>query len=128
MRIFDYERKSCQFVLNVFIIDFFGSRVLDDVMIVEVLENGIKVGIYIVDVFYFVKCGSKVDVEVEKRGIFYYKGYFNGEVLMFLEGLSYDICSLFLNKERFVVFIYIDLDRDGFVQREEQFNFCCIIV
>ena len=127
-RIPDYERKSRQPVLNAFTIDPPGSRALDDAMTVETLENGTKVGIHIADVSYFVKRGSKVDVEAEKRGTSHYKGHPNGEALMLPEGLSYDICSLLPNKERLAVSIYIDLDRDGRVQREEQLNFCRTIV
>lgn len=98
-------------MLNVFIIDFFGSEVFDDVLIIEKFENGLcRVGVYIVDVFYFVRRGSGIDFEVKKRGIFYFFGYSYGDVLMFLKELSYYFCSLLLNEEWFVVFFYLDLN------------------
>lgn len=85
-------------MINVFIIDFFGSKVLDDVLIFEELGKGFyKVGVYIVDVFYFVIKGSRIDIEVWKRGIFYFWGYGLGDIFMFLKDLSYWICSFLLN-------------------------------
>lgn len=116
-RIFDNERESCCLVENVFIIDFFWSRVLDDVLIIEELVNGyFKVGVYIVDVFYYVREGIKIDDEVCKRGILYYGGSFYGDcevMFMFFLVFSYDICSLLLNKERCVVLVYLKLDKYG---------------
>ena len=124
-----YERESRPHVSNAFTIDPPESRALDDALTVEALQNGNhQVGIHIADVSYFVKRGSRVDVEAQKRGTSYFKGHRDGDVLMLPKELSHDVCSLLPDKERLAVSIYLELDKDGRVQREEELNFCRTIV
>ena len=122
-RITRCERESRQDVKRAFTIDPPGSRALDDALTTEKLENNLhRVGVHIADVSYFVQPGSRLDAEAQKRGHRF------GDVLMLPEYLSFDVCSLLPNQERLAVSVYMVLDQDGNVQREEELDFCRTIV
>ena len=125
----DYERNSRELVKNAFTIDPPRSRALDDALTIEKLENGhCKVGIHIADVSYYVTMGSQIDHEAQRRGTSYFGGNRYGDVLMLPSTLSHDICSLLPNEERRAVSVYLTLDQDGYIQREEELEFCRSIV
>lgn len=74
--IFEIEWKSWIKVVGVFIIDLFEFLDFDDVLMIEsdVFFFMFVVGIYIVDVSFFVKLNSFLDFEVFFCCIFYYFG------------------------------------------------------
>ena len=124
-----YEKKSRRRVLNAFTVDPPGSKALDDALTLEELENGLyKVGIHIADVSYFVKEGSKIDQEAQKRGLSHLKGHRDGEVLMLPRELSHSICSLLPKQDRLAISIFITLDQEGRVEDERTLDFYRTIV
>ena len=124
-----YERQNRRVVQDAFTIDPPGSRALDDALTLEKLENGLfKVGVHIADVSFFVRAGSRIDMEAKKRATSYFRGQGNGEVHMLPEELSNNICSLLPNQDRLAVSIYTTLSQDGRIQEEEKFDFCRTIV
>ena len=117
------ERNSRRHVTNAFTIDPPGSKALDDALTTEELGNGLcRVGVHIADVSYFVKKGSIIDIEAQKRGTSYFRGHRVEDVLMLPKDLSYYICSLLPNQERLAVSVYLVLDQDGRVQEELEFS------
>ena len=124
-----YERNSRSPVKNAFTIDPPGSKALDDALTIEISENGnCKVGIHIADVSYFVPVGSQIDHEAQRRGASYFGGSRYGDILMLPETLSHDICSLLPNQDRLAVSVFLTLDQNGYIQREEELKFCRSIV
>lgn len=96
----------------VVIIDGFSIKDFDDVIsVVKIDENIYELGVYIVDVVYYVKENIFLDDEVLKRGISIY--FLNEVVLMFFFKLFNGICLLNLNEERLIISCIIKINKLG---------------
>lgn len=90
-------------------IDFLGCVDIDDVLYAKKFLNGNwEVGVYIVDVIYFVKSGIVLDAEGVVRGIFVY--LVDKRIDMLFMFLGIDLCFLKLYVDRFVFFVIWELD------------------
>lgn len=97
-----YRRDFCEDC--VFMIDFFIVRDLDDVVYCKKLEDGFfEVGVYIVDVSFFVCCGIVLDEVVVERGIFIYMVQM--VVFMLFCCLCEEFCSLNLGEDCLIFFV-----------------------
>lgn len=98
-------------------IDGEDAKDFDDAIYLELINKkgntGVKYKLYvaIADVSYFVKYGSKIDIEAYKRGN---STYFPGKVYPMLpERLSNNLCSLLPKTKRFVMVCEMLIDKHG---------------
>lgn len=92
-------------------IDPSDSKDADDTISLEILDNGYIVYINIADVSHFVKEGSLLDLEAEKRSTSIY--LVDRVVPMFPERLSNGICSLKSGKDKLSFSVIITFDNNG---------------
>ncbi len=102
----DYRNKT------VFTIDPEDAKDFDDALSVEKLDNGnFSVGVHIADVGHYVKQGTHIDKQANKRGN---SVYLVGKVIPMLpEKLSDNICSLVPGEDRLTYSVIIELTRRG---------------
>lgn len=75
----------------------------------EYLENGnFKLGVYIVDVLYFVREGSYLNEVVYNCVILVY--LVDRVIFMIFYGLSNDLCSLNLNENKYMIICEMELN------------------
>ncbi|MDP6659637.1 MAG: ribonuclease R [Candidatus Pacebacteria bacterium] len=95
-----------------FTIDPDDAKDFDDALSVKTLPNGnIEVGIHIADVTHYVRPGSEVDKEAQKRGTSVY--LVDRTIPMLPEILSNDICSLKPDEDRLTFSAVFTLDSSG---------------
>ena len=109
----DPDREDLRGLLS-FTIDGRDARDFDDAVSLEQTEGGgLRLGVHIADVGYYVPQGSALDREAYQRGT---SVYFPGRVLPMLpEQLSNGVCSLRPQEDKFTLSALIDLTRDGVV-------------
>ncbi len=102
----DYRNKP------VFTIDPKTAKDFDDAVSIEKLQNGnILIGVHIADVSHYIKKGSAIFKEAEKRAT---SVYLVGKVIPMLpEKLSNNICSLVPNKDRLTFSVLIEFTPEG---------------
>jgi len=95
--------------LHIVCIDPDGAKDHDDAISVEETKHGYILGVHIADVSHFVKPGSALDKEAQKRAYTQYLPW--TAVPMLPEILSADLCSLKENEDRFAFSCIISLDK-----------------
>jgi ribonuclease R len=98
-----------------FTIDPDDAKDFDDALSLETLPDGtVKVGIHIADVSAYVKPGTALDREAQKRGN---STYLVGTVIPMLpEKLSNGLCSLVEREDRLTKAVFLTFDRKGKIQ------------
>jgi ribonuclease R len=93
-------------------IDPLDARDFDDAISIKETQNdGWEIGVHIADVSHYVKQGSALDREANKRGN---STYLVGEVVPMLpHRLSSGICSLVEGEERLVKSVFFSFTKDG---------------
>lgn len=93
-------------------IDPLDARDFDDAISIKEIQNdGWEIGVHIADVSHYVKQGSALDREANKRGN---STYLVGEVVPMLpHRLSSGICSLVEGEERLVKSVFFSFSKDG---------------
>ncbi|MGH8021347.1 MAG: RNB domain-containing ribonuclease, partial [Opitutaceae bacterium] len=91
------------------------AKDFDDALSLEELENGeVRIGVHIADVPAYVRPGSALDREAQKRGN---STYLVGIVIPMLpHALSNGICSLKEGVERLTKSVFLTFDRNGRVR------------
>ena len=98
----------------VYTIDGKDTKDIDDAIGVKILPNGnIQLAVHIADVSYYVKPGSALWKEAERRGNSNYLG--NKVIPMLPVELSNGICSLNPNEDRFTTSCIMEIDHSGHV-------------
>jgi ribonuclease R len=98
--------------LPVFTIDPDDAKDFDDALSYEELPGGeVKVGVHIADVSAYVKPGTALDIEAQRRGN---STYLVGVVVPMLpEKLSNGLCSLVEGQDRLCKAVFLTFDRRG---------------
>ena len=100
---------------HIICIDPLGAKDHDDAISVEKTVNGYQLGVHIADVSHFVRPGSALDKEAQKRGYTQYLPW--TAVPMLPDILSSDLCSLHEDEERFSFSCIIHLNKKFVVQK-----------
>jgi ribonuclease R len=102
----DYREKS------VFTIDPDDAKDFDDALSYETLEGGeVRIGIHIADVSAYVKAGTALDLEAQRRGN---STYLVGVVIPMLpEKLSNGLCSLVEAQDRLCKAVFLTFSKQG---------------
>jgi len=113
----DYTgRRDFRKILT-FTIDPEDAKDFDDaISFIEIKNGGYEVGIHIADVSHYVKVGSALDKEAEKRGTSVY--LVDRTIPMLPEILSNDLCSLVPGKDRLSMSAVFILDKNANVKSE----------
>lgn len=99
--------------LPIITIDGADAKDLDDAVYVEKIEDKFKLIVSIADVSHYIKTGSQLDKEAEKRGN---SVYLVDRVLpMFPKEISNGICSLNLNEDKLTFSVEIIFNNSGAV-------------
>ncbi|MEM9809732.1 MAG: ribonuclease R [Pseudomonadota bacterium] len=96
------------------------ARDHDDAVFAEETENGFRLLVAIADVSYFVRPGTALDEEAEKRGNSVYLP--DRVVPMLPEALSNDLCSLKEGEDRLALCCEIAIDKRGSKTRHHFFR------
>ncbi|MBN1633603.1 MAG: VacB/RNase II family 3'-5' exoribonuclease [Ignavibacteria bacterium] len=96
--------------LKCFTVDPEDAKDYDDAVSTEKQKDGFIIGVHIADVSYYVKEGSKVDLEALKRSTSVY--LVNQVSPMLPEALSNELCSLKPGKEKYTFSVLIKLDKN----------------
>lgn len=107
----DYEKRQDLRGEKIFTIDSSHSKDLDDAVSLEMMGEYYRLGVHIADVSHYIKHGSILDKEAEKRGTSVY--YANKVIPMLPTELSNDVCSLNPNEDKLTFSIFIVLDSKG---------------
>ncbi|KAJ8039291.1 Helicase with zinc finger domain 2 [Holothuria leucospilota] len=99
---------------DIFTIDPPDSLDLDDALHVERLEdNMLRVGVHIADVSYFVRKGSNLDKEAEKRATTFYPAFYARPSHMLPSVFSTTLCSLLPSKDRLSITVMFTFDTNA---------------
>ncbi len=95
-----------------FTVDPEDAKDFDDAISVRELESGrIEIGVHIADVTAYMKPGSAIDREAQKRGTSIY--LVDRTIPMLPEALSNDLCSLVPHQDRLAMSAVFEMSRDG---------------
>ncbi|MGL5520366.1 MAG: ribonuclease R family protein [Metamycoplasmataceae bacterium] len=100
-------------------IDGNDTKDFDDAILVEEIEEGYKLGVYIADVAYYIKNNDPIDIEARERGTSIY--LIDKVIPMLPEKISNGICSLNPNVDRNVIALEVILNRRGIIQSKKIF-------
>jgi ribonuclease R len=110
------KRKDYR-ALDTFTIDPASAKDYDDAITLETSDSGWKLYVHIADVAHYVKSGSALFAEAEKRGNSY---YFPRKVIPMLpETLSNGYCSLRPNEDKLTLTVVTSFDKRGKIQHQE---------
>lgn len=111
------NRRDCREDV-VFTIDPDTAKDFDDaICLTRKEQGGWRLAVHIADVAHFVRPGSRIDNEAQLRGTSCY--LVNRVIPMLPERLSNGLCSLVPHEDRYVLSIFIDLDRRAQVRGVE---------
>lgn len=99
--------------LDVFSIDPKGSEDIDDAFSIEDNKNGIKMGIHIADVYFFIKEFNLGEIIKERYSSIYLP---NKVINMIPEVLSNNMCSLKEGKDRLAFTLWLEIVDDKIVE------------
>jgi ribonuclease R len=100
------------------------ARDFDDAVAVEKLPHGgTRLWVAVADVSHYVREGSPIDVEAQRRGVSIYLP--NRAIPMLPEPLSAHMCSLVPNEDRLAMVVRMDLDRNA---RMVDRDFCAAVI
>ncbi len=100
-----------------FTIDPADAKDFDDAISLKYMNDDLyEVGIHIADVSHYVKIGSNIDREAQKRGTSVY--LVDRTIPMLPEALSNNLCSLVPNQDRLTMSAVFILNKKGEVQKE----------
>jgi ribonuclease R len=100
------------------------ARDFDDAVAVERLPNGgTRLWVAVADVSHYVREGSPLDVEAQRRGVSIYLP--NRAIPMLPEPLSAHMCSLVPEEDRLAMVVRIDLDRHAEIVNKD---FCAAVI
>ncbi len=107
--------------LRAFTIDPPDARDFDDAVSLEALpDGGLRLGVHIADVAHYVRPGSCLDVEAEKRGT---SIYLPAHVIPMLpDRICNDLCSLRPDEDRLAKTVRMTFDRKGELRESEIFR------
>ena len=113
-------RKDCRDIFT-FTIDPDDAKDFDDALSLEELDNErVRIGIHIADVSAYVKPGTPLDKEAQKRGN---STYLVGTVIPMLpHALSNGLCSLVEAQDRLTKSVFITFDSNASIQQVEYAN------
>ena len=113
-------REDCRDIFT-FTIDPDDAKDFDDALSVEELEDGkVRVGIHIADVSAYVKPGSALDKEAQKRGN---STYLVGTVIPMLpHALSNGLCSLVEAQDRLTKSVFLTFSENSQISEVEYAN------
>ena len=110
------QRRDMRGVLT-FTIDPFDAKDFDDALSFQQLENGnFEIGIHIADVSHYVRPGTAMDKEAQKRGNSTY--LVDRVVSMLPEQLSNMACSLRPNEDKYTFSVVLEMDTTGKIYNE----------
>lgn len=113
----DYKNRRDFREILTFTIDPIDAKDFDDAISFRELKDDLyEVGIHIADVSHYVRPGSDINEEAEKRATSVY--LVDRTIPMLPEILSNDLCSLVPNKDRLTVSAVFVLDINGNVKEE----------
>jgi len=102
---------------TIFTIDGSDAKDLDDAISVEKTPGGYTLGVHIADVSHYVRPGTELDTEAQRRGTSVY--FADRVVPMLPTALSNGSCSLSAGEDKLTFSCLMQLDRDGKIERYE---------
>jgi exoribonuclease-2 len=97
--------------LHLMSIDDEETKDIDDALSLEMLPEGLRVGIHVADVATFVTPGSALDETAKRRSTSIYLP--DRKIDMLPPRISHDLCSLVAHQDRLALTVLVTFDKDG---------------